>query len=200
MLLVLVVLLASAAGRSVYDKFNGPFWLVNLTSPFGPMTAQWSHNPRGQIAYWRDARTMSAVLNHDPLDANDNSVPPTQATDSQLLASGTGYAGSFIINVTGQYVIHQPQTSTNQKSIPEYTGSLEAIAEPRCYLWFDNDNLLQLFLTTQMVPPNVNCSAPLAASLFWQRVVSFESAGDGVNCVGDSLSDGPCRPRHWHKK
>jgi hypothetical protein len=200
MLLLLAALLAVSDARSIYDKFNGPFWLVNLTSPFGATTVQWKHNPRGQIAYWRDARTMSAVLNRDPLDDNGNSVPPAQATDSQLLASATGYAGSFVINITGQYVVHQPQTSTNQKSIPEYAGSLEAISEPRCYRWFENDNLLQLFITTQNVPPQVDCSAPLLASLFWQRVVPFESSGDGVSCVGDSLTDGPCRPRHWHKK
>jgi hypothetical protein len=197
---LLASLLASSAGRSVYDKFNGPFSLVNVTSPFGSATAQWLQNPRGQIAYWRDARTMSAVLNHDPLDANNNAVPLAQATDSQILASSICYAGSFAINITGQYVVHYPQTTGNPKTIPEYAGSLDAIAEPRCYRWFDNDNVLQLFLTTQNTQPHVDCSAPLVASLFWQRIVSFEAPGDGVSCVGDSLNESPCRTRHNHRK
>lgn len=184
LLLVVVFFIALSAASPVTAKFDGAFSLVNLTTPLAALNnvinVPWSKNPRGQISYFKNQARMSAVLNHDPLDSSGNVIPAASATDSQLLATGTGYAGAFFINETGQYVIHYPDTTTNPKSIPELHGDPAAIAEPRCYRWFDNDNLLQLFVT--LTPPGqaFDCANPLYLSLFWQRLPNVNN-GDNAN-------------------
>lgn len=167
---VLPLLFAVASATSIADKFDGAFLLVNLTSPVNPATSlQWSFNPRGQISYFRHLGRMSAVLNHDPLD-NNNPIAASAATPAQLLATGTGYAGSFTINEVGAYVTHFPETTTNPVAIPELMGDPTAIAEPRCYRWFDNDNLLQLFVPIPTPGQPFSCSGTIAVSLFWRRL------------------------------
>jgi len=163
-----------ANGRSYNNKFDGPFNLINVTSPCpgalpgtGPYClGAYANAPKGVIGYWPHPErnglgTMSASLQHAIL-------PTDNLTFSQY---GTWYAGSFHVNPSGSlldydlFVWHQPITSSNPYAIP-------LDDEVRCFQWFNDDNLLRLFITTTFV----DCTGEVVAELYWARIDAFNGA------------------------
>jgi len=162
--------------RSYNEKFDGPFNLINVTSPCaggspgaGPYClGAYASGAAGVIGYWphpakNGLGTMSASLQHSIL-------PTDNLTYSQY---GTWYAGNFHVNPTGSlldhnlFVWHQPITSSNPVAIPLDN-------EVRCFQFFNNDNLLRLFVTTTS-----DCTGNVVAELYWARIDPYSDDGAG---------------------
>jgi len=171
-------------GRSYAEKFSGPFNLINVTTPclgfafagIGPYClGEYAFDPAGVIGYWPNPSlsgrgTMSASLQH-----------AIQPTDNLTYSTfGTFYAGNFFINPSGDtsgqnlFIWHQPICSSNPVAIPLDN-------EVRCFQFFNNDNLLRLFITTA---GSTGCTGNVSAELYWGRINSFQGpAGSSASVL-----------------
>lgn len=161
-----------SSGRPLAQRFDGAFSLINITSVCATGFCQggWVNNGRGIIGARkaRKAREWKCLIliqaiGHSLAGPDMATWVPRSimmlttpqvttlrvwfnvwlfiignATAADVLASGAFYAGGFQINATGSYVAHFPTTSSGIIK----TGGKEV----RCFQWFNNDNVLRLFV------------------------------------------------------
>jgi len=156
LLLVFCLFVASSSGeRTIGELLNGYFRILNYSVySNGAWVGKYTHNPHGSIVYVPSY--PGALVGNMSVCFGEDTQGATPYTPAQVLDGMVAYTGPYQIEPENGRVAHRIILITNPYSALTHVGG----DNYRYYSFFDNDNILRLFVDQ-------------GADLYWERVNKF---------------------------